>query len=174
VARADAELDLIRAMPKGVSSSRLAFPATWHHIGSHMAGAIMPRAAAHRAWQVDAPVATDVVAIKALTRVFQAWKLGGERSAKLIGVSERTWARMQAGTWAGALSQDQTLRASALVGLYKGLHLYFGADLADAWVSLPNRGPLFRGSVPVDLMVAGGLPSIGDVRDYVDAIRGGL
>ena len=66
------------------------------------------------------------------------------------------------------------LRASALVGLYKGLHLYFGADLADTWVSLPNRGPLFQGNSPVDFMTAGGLPAIMETRDYVDSVRGGL
>lgn len=136
----------------------------------------MSEAVAHWDSQIDAPdaVDTDAVAVKAMTRVFKAWRLGGERSAKLAGVSERTWARMQAATWAGSLSQDQLLRASALVGLYKGLHLYFGADLADRWVSLANRGPLFGGSAPVDVMVAGGLPAMVDARDYVDAVRGGL
>lgn len=134
----------------------------------------MPDAAVHWAPQDEVTGTPDAVAVKALTRVFRAWKLGGERSAKLAGVSGRTWARMQAGSWAGTLSQDQTLRASALVGLYKGLHLYFGPDLADTWVSLKNRGPLFGGSAPVDVMVAGGLPAIMDTRDYVDAIRGGL
>lgn len=136
----------------------------------------MPEYAVHRPRQGDAPAAVDpdAVAIKALIRVLRAWKLGGGSSAKLAGVSERTWARMQAGTWSGTLSQDQTLRASAVIGLYKGLHLYFGPDLADRWVSLPNRGPLFAGRAPVDTMVAGGLPAIIDARDYVDAIRGGL
>ena len=136
----------------------------------------MAGAAIHLAEHADMPgaVDADAVAVKALTRVFKAWKLGVERSAKLAGVSERTWARMQSGTWAGTLRQDQTLRASALVGLYKGLHLYFGPDLADTWVSLRNRGPLFGGSAPVDFMVAGGLPAIGNARDYVDAVRGGL
>jgi hypothetical protein len=119
-------------------------------------------------------VETDAVAVKALLRVFKAWKINAGKSAKLAGVSERTWTRMGSGTWSGSLSQDQLLRASALVGLYKGLHLYFGADLADTWVSLNNRGPLFQGSSPVEFMTAGGLPAIMDTRDYVDAVRGGL
>lgn len=136
----------------------------------------MVEAGVHWAQQETATGAVDpdTVAVKALTRILRAWKLGGDRSAKLAGVSGRTWARMQAGTWAGTLSQDQTLRASALVGLYKGLHLYFGSDLADTWVSLANRGPLFRGSAPADFMVTGGLPALISTRDYVDAIRGGL
>ena len=119
-------------------------------------------------------VETDSVAVKALVRVFKAWTINAGRSAKLAGVSERTWTRMVSGTWSGSLSQDQLLRASALVGLYKGLHLYFGDDLADTWVSLPNRGPLFQANSPVDFMTAGGLPAIMETRDYVDAVRGGL
>ena len=136
----------------------------------------MPQRAAHRVPQSGAPAAvtTDAVAVKAVSRVFKAWRLNGGRSATLAGVSERTWTRMSSGTWSGTLSQDQLLRASAIVGLYKGLHLYFGPDLADTWVSLKNRGPLFGGSSPVDFMMAGGLPAIVDAREYVDAVRGGL
>ena len=119
-------------------------------------------------------VETDAVAVKALVRVFRAWTLNAGRLAKLAGVSERTWTRMVSGTWSGSLSQDQLLRASALVGLYKGLHPHFGADLADTWVSLPNRGPLFQGASPVDVMTAGGFSAIMETRDYVDAVRGGL
>ena len=136
----------------------------------------MGRVALHRAEQdgASSAVTADAVAIKALVRVFRAWRLNGGRSAILAGVSERTWTRMLSGTWSGSLSQDQLLRASAIVGLHKGLHLYFGPDLADIWVSLKNRGPLFEGSSPLEFMIAGGLPAIVDAREYVDAIRGGL
>ena len=136
----------------------------------------MSQAEAHHAQQSGAPavVTTDAVAVKAISRVFKAWRLNGGRAATLAGVSERTWTRMSSGTWSGTLSQDQLLRASAIVGLYKSLHLYFGPDLADAWVSIKNRGPLFEGSSPLDFMIAGGLPAIVDAREYVDAVRGGL
>jgi hypothetical protein len=76
--------------------------------------------------------------------------------------------------WSGELSQDQLTRMSSLVGLYQGLHVYFGDDLADEWVTLENDGPLFGGVSPLDLMLEGGIPAIIRVRDYVDAIRGGL
>ena len=136
----------------------------------------MPRSANHQIQQTDVPsaVAMDAVAVRAIIRVFRAWRLNGGTSARLAGVSERTWTRMSSGTWSGTLSQDQLLRASALVGLYKGLHLYFGDDLADSWISLDNRGPLFPWPSPVAFMIAGGLPAIVDARDYVDAVRGGL
>jgi uncharacterized protein (DUF2384 family) len=116
----------------------------------------------------------DEVAIKALTRIFKAWRVAAPEAAKLSGVSERTWNRMKNGTWAGSLNQDQQLRASALAGLYKGLHLYFNDTLADKWVKMPNRGPLFEGRAPIDCMIEGGLPAIIKVREYIDSVRGGM
>lgn len=117
---------------------------------------------------------TDAVAIGALLRLFTAWGVPGVEAARLAGVSDRTWSRMKAGAWTGSLTEDQLTRASALVGLYKALHLYFTDDLADRWVRLPNRGPLFGGETPAAHMARGGLPAILATRDYVDALRGGL
>jgi uncharacterized protein (DUF2384 family) len=114
------------------------------------------------------------VAVKAMVRVFKAWRISLADAARLVDVSERTWSRMKDDAWAGTLTSDQGTRASAIVGVYKGLHLYFGDDLADKWVKMPNRGPLFRGASPIDFMTSGGLLAIINVREYVDAIRGGL
>jgi uncharacterized protein (DUF2384 family) len=114
------------------------------------------------------------VALAALRRIAGAWGLTAEEAAGLIGVSPRTWARMKTPDWRGRLSQDQMLRASGLVGLYKGLHLYFSDALADAWPKRPNAGPQFGGRAPVAAMLDGGLPAILATRDYVDAVRGGV
>lgn len=119
-------------------------------------------------------VKVDGVATKAFARIATAWALHGDAAAELAGVSTRTWARMKAAEWAGDLSQDQTQRLSALVGLYKGLHLYFSDELADRWVNLANSGPPFFGRSPLKAMREGGLPAILATRNYVDALRGGL
>lgn len=116
----------------------------------------------------------DAVGMKAYRRLVTFWGLGNGEAAALIDTTPRTWARMKKESWAGALSQDQRLRLSALIGLYKGLHLYFSEPLADRWVRLPNTGPLFDGSSPLDTMIAGGLPTILKTRVYVDALRGGM
>jgi uncharacterized protein (DUF2384 family) len=127
----------------------------------------------------DAPNIPDrsreaAAAVKALARVFDAWKVGTPEASRLAGVSARTWTRMKTGKWTGSMSDDQRQRASAIIGIYKGLHLYFGDDLADKWVKLPNAGPLFEGGVPVSYMIGGGIPAIIEVRRYIDAIRGGV
>ena len=127
----------------------------------------------------DPPVSGDHdrlagAGLRAFRRMVDLWHLTNEEAASLIDVTPRTWARMKKPDWSGRLGQDQLLRLSALVGLYKGLHLYFSDALADRWAGLPNDGPLFGGLRPLDWMIAGGLPAIMAVRDYVDALRGGV
>ena len=114
------------------------------------------------------------VALKALIRIAEAWHLTTQEAAALLGVSASTWDRMRGARWQGSLSQDQLMRASALIGLFKGLHLLFADGMADRWPRLPNRDPLFGGLPPVAAMVAGGIPHMIETRRLVDALRGGL
>lgn len=114
------------------------------------------------------------VALKALLRLADAWQLTGQEAAALLGVSTTTWDRMRAGRWASTLSQDQLTRASALIGLFKGLHLLFADGMADRWPRLPNRNPLFGGLSPVAAMIEGGIPRLIETRRHMDAMRGGL
>ncbi|SRR5258708_11543032 len=116
----------------------------------------------------------DRVAVKAFVRIMDFWRVARGDAASLIQESVSTYARMKRGTWTGALKDDQRLRVSGIIGLYKGLHLYFGDALADEWPSRPNSGPLFRGDSPVDYMLNEGLTAILDARQYVDALRGGV
>lgn len=113
-------------------------------------------------------------ALRALKNVAKHWKLRGPESAALLGVSNSTWDRISGGSWDSSLSQDQLTRVSALVGVFKGLHLLFADDMADRWVRLRNKGPLFGDHSPVDVMIEGGIPTMLDVRRHVDALRGGL
>lgn len=114
------------------------------------------------------------VGLKAYKRVAEAWGLNGQQAAALLGVSTSTWERLKAAARGKTLSQDQMTRISALVGIYKGLHLLFADAMADRWPSLPNSGPLFAKTSPIDSMIDGGIPQMLEVRRYVDAVRGGL
>lgn len=121
------------------------------------------------------PALIGRVAITAAARLLAAWGVTDDGASQLVGAgSTRTWQRMKKEEWPRELSQDQQTRMSALVGLYQGLHVYFGPKLADEWVKLENDGPLFGGKAPLDLMLEGGIPAILRVRDYVDSLRGGL
>jgi len=112
--------------------------------------------------------------LKAFARIADFWELKNGTASDILDVEPRTWTRMKSGNWSGKLTQDQTLRLSAVIGLYKGLHLYFNDALADRWFCLPNSGPPFMGRPPLDYVRKGGLPALLATRGYVDALRGGL
>ncbi len=113
-------------------------------------------------------------AIRAIKQLAKRWNLKGEEMSALLGVSASTWDRMNAGRWDSALSQDQLTRVSAMVGVFKGLHLLFSDDMADRWVRLRNKGPLFENCTPIEAMIERGIPMMLEVRRHVDALRGGL
>lgn len=113
----------------------------------------------------------QAVALKAFARIAEGWSLTprGARRDVRVHLEACEEARL-----AGTLAQDQMPRLSALAGLYKSLELYFNEPVSREWVRLPNDGPEFDGTRPVDAMIAGGLPKILRVRGYVDALRGGM
>ena len=114
------------------------------------------------------------VALKAYRRLVEQWGLTGLQAAALLDISASTWERLKASGKDRPLSQDQMTRISALVGIYKGLHLLFADAMADDWVKLSNKGALFGRMTPIDSMVRGGIPQMLEVRRHVDAVRGGL
>ncbi len=113
------------------------------------------------------------VAVKAFLALAKAWGLSNGEAAALIGVSASSFDRIKRGA-RPTLSQDQLTRVSALIGIFKGLHLLFRDSTADEWVRRQNIGPLFDRRTPVEAMIDGGIPKMLDVRRYVDAVRGGL
>jgi hypothetical protein len=114
-------------------------------------------------------------AMKGFVKLGECWRLTSKQASALLGEgSERTWFRMKAREWDGALSQDALTRISALVGIYKALHLLFSKPLADEWVRIQNSEELFSGRSPLEFMIAGGIPAMLNTRGYVDALRGGL
>ena len=113
-------------------------------------------------------------ALEAIRNLAKAWSLTGDEMAALLGVSPSTWDRIKGDAWGQALSQDQLTRASAMIGIFKGLHLLFADDMANRWIGLRNSGPLFSNRTPTETMIDGGIPVMIEVRRYVDALRGGL
>lgn len=113
------------------------------------------------------------VAVKAFLGVAKAWEISNRDASELVAVSGSTFDRMKRGDRI-ELGQDQLTRVSALVGIFKGLHLMFADVMADEWPTLPNTSPLFKGLSPVAAMKAGGIPKMLDTRRYIDAVRGGL
>jgi hypothetical protein len=72
------------------------------------------------------------------------------------------------------LEVDRITRISFLIGIYKALHIIYGAKLADQWPSLPNQNAIFVGQTPLQFMLSGGLLAMHTVRGLLDARRGGI
>ena len=112
--------------------------------------------------------------VKAVVRTADAWGLSNAEAAALFDVPAATWGRMRSGTFKGKLDQDKVTRASLVIGLFKGLRLLFNGPLTYGWPKAANTGPGFAGRSPIEVMIAGGIPAMMNVRQHVDALRGGL
>jgi hypothetical protein len=113
-------------------------------------------------------------AFKGFTRLVAAWKLRDEDARELLGgVASSTfyeWKKVPP----RVLEVDRLTRISYLVGIYKSLHVVYGATLADRWIGMPNTNPIFGGRTPLEIMLAGGIPAMQTVRRLLDARRGGV
>ena len=110
-------------------------------------------------------------AMATLCNLVRAWRLTQAEAIAMAGVSAPTWRRIQVGNWRETLSQDQLLRISTMVDVYRDLHRLFGEAMADRWVRLRNAGPLFAHMSPVGVMVVRGTEGVLAVRRYVDEMR---
>ena len=113
-------------------------------------------------------------AIKAFVKIARKWALTESQSRGLLGgIASSTFHAWKTEPKKQKLTQDTLLRISLVIGIYKALHIYFGQDWADRWVTLANRGSMFDGAAPVDYMIRHGQPGMFQVRRMLDGWRGG-
>ena len=113
-------------------------------------------------------------AIKGFVNIADKWGLSEVQSRELLGgLASSTFHSWKSKPEGKKLGQDTLMRISLLIGIYKALHIYFGEQWADRWVTLENRGPLFAGQSPIDYMVRHGQPGMVQVRRMLDSWRGG-
>jgi len=112
-------------------------------------------------------------ALTAFFKLAAAWKVRDDDARELLGglssSSFYEWKKQPQ----RVLEVDRITRISYLLGIYKALHILYGAQLADEWVSLPNSNQIFQGRSPLAYMLGGGLLAMQTVRKLVDARRGG-
>ena len=101
--------------------------------------------------------------IKAFLRIAQKW--GGISSGSFYGLKKAPARR--------TLDQDVLTRISLLIGIFKALNILYSERLADAWMTLPNSNPMFRGTTPLQYILRLGQPGMMEVRQMLDARRGG-
>ena len=113
-------------------------------------------------------------AIKAFVRIAGNWDLNESQARGLLGGNaSSTFHTWKSEPGKQKLTQDTLLRISLVIGIYKALHIYFGEEWADRWVTLGNRGSMFAGTAPIDYLIHQGQPGMVQVRRMLDAWRGG-
>ena len=111
-------------------------------------------------------------ALKAFFNIMTLWKVRDEDARALLGgVTNGPFYEMKKAP-DRVLEADRLTRISYLIGIFKALHILHSDDLADEWVRLPNRNPIFGGQTPLAYMVHGGLTAMQTVRRLLDARRG--
>jgi Antitoxin Xre/MbcA/ParS C-terminal toxin-binding domain/Antitoxin Xre-like helix-turn-helix domain len=113
-------------------------------------------------------------AIRGFLNIAKRWELSEMESRALLGgIASSTLHAWRSRPRRTKLSQDTLTRISLMLGIYKALHIYFGAPWSDRWVNLQNRGPLFAGQTPLEFMIQHGQPGMVAVRRMLDSWRGG-
>jgi hypothetical protein len=145
-----------------------------------MAAATIPRIAGYRfdvAANLSDPSTRERLSpagIKAFLRIAQRWGVKDQDARKLLGgISSGSYYALKKGPFRRALDQDMLTRISLLVGVFKALNILYSERLADAWMTLPNSNPMFRGSTPLEYILRLGQPGMMEVRQMLDARRGG-
>jgi len=115
------------------------------------------------------------VSVKAFIRISEKWGLTiGERCAILGGLPKQTYYKWAKGSM-GTLSRDQLERIGVTLGIFKALKLLFRDEEGRMrWFKAANQDYAFKGLSPVQRLTQGGMLDLYALRQYLDALRGGL
>lgn len=112
-------------------------------------------------------------ALEAFFNIMRRWKVRDEDARALLGgVTNGPFYEMKRAP-GKLLDADRLTRISYLIGIFKALRLLHSPKLADEWIHLPNRNPIFGGQTPLAFLIRGGLPAMHTVRRLLDARRAG-
>ena len=120
------------------------------------------------------PARVAAALLKAFFRIAELWRLGEAEQLGLLGLESRTPLYRWRKDPPPRLDRDKRDRIGNLLGIYKSLQILFPEPAsADAWVRWPNQAPFFKGERALDRMIRDGLVGLHQVRQYLDAERGG-
>jgi hypothetical protein len=122
---------------------------------------------------LDSPAAAGA-ALRTFFNIARAWGLSAPEEQRLLGVQRSTLYAWRAGDFPARLDADTLERLSYVFGIYSALQVLFPvADRADAWIRRPSTAPLFGGDSALARMLGGRVADLFQVRQYLDAVRGG-
>jgi len=113
-------------------------------------------------------------AVKGFLNIVEKWGLRDPDARQLLGgISSGSYYSWKKDPRGRVLDFDILTRISLLVGIFKALNILYSQKLADAWITLPNSNPMFRGLSPLAYMIQRGQPGMLHVRQLLDSRRGG-
>jgi len=113
-------------------------------------------------------------AVKGFLAIMEKWDLRDPEVRQLLGgMSTGSFYTLKKDPKGRTLDHDKLTRISLLIGIFKALNILYSPKLADAWMTLPNSNPIFRGLTPVAYIIQRGQPGMISVRHLLDARRGG-
>jgi uncharacterized protein (DUF2384 family) len=122
---------------------------------------------------VSSPEA-GAAALRTFFAIAAAWRLPAGAQMALLGLRSRSTFNRWKENESVALSPDTIERLSYVFGIYKALQVLFpDAKAADEWIHRPNAAPLFGGRPALERLAAGHVADLYQVRQYLDAQRGG-
>lgn len=98
----------------------------------------------------------------------RAWDLTETEAVAILGLADAAALIDLRSLPPDQASAETIERLSMLVDIYKALHtLLPEAAAANSWPRASNQAPMFGGSTALDLMIAGGVSRIREVRSYL-------
>ncbi|MGB0123553.1 MAG: DUF2384 domain-containing protein, partial [Silvibacterium sp.] len=92
----------------------------------------------------------SLAAVRGFLGIMEKWNLRDPDARQLLGgMSTGSFYALKKEPKGRALDQDTLTRISLLVGIFKALNILYSPKLADAWMTLPNTNPMFRGLSPL-------------------------
>jgi len=107
-------------------------------------------------------------ALKTFFSILDKWEIDGSTGAHLLGGMSRA-SIFNLKRSSRTLSQDELMRVSYIIGIYRALHMLFSKALANQWMKRPNDNPIFLGHTPLEYVLQEGIPGLQNVRNLLDA-----
>lgn len=111
--------------------------------------------------------------MRTFERIADRWALDAKERYAVLGLTKSSYYNYRAHPERVRLSPDTLERVSYVLGIFKALQILLPRrEAADAWVKLPNAGPLFGGKRPIEIMTRGKVLNLYSVRRFLDGQRG--
>lgn len=113
------------------------------------------------------------VALKFFFNLMDKWNCTLEQQMVLLGSIGRSTLYKYRQLPEVRLPRDTLERVSYLMGIHKSLRILFGDKPSTyEWIKKANSEAPFNGNSALQMMLAGGVVDLADVRRYLDGVRG--